>query len=105
LSRPKTIRITRKVQAADFRSRYRTYSQAARGNRVVLIHNKRQAPKYLVDKSFLDDLAGTIEAQVETLALLANPEMAQRLIALGRTIDTAVRRGKVRLYSMDEVFS
>lgn len=105
MPRAKTIKVTRKVQAADFRSGYRKYSQAARGNRVVLIHNKRQSPKYLVDKEFLDDMAGRLQAQMETLAVLADPELAQRLIELGKTIDSAVRRGKVRLYTMDEVFS
>lgn len=100
-----TIRVARKVRATDFRSRYREFFRAAKGNRVVLIQNRRQDPKYLVDKEFLDAMAKRLEAQLETLAVLADPELTKRLIALGKTIDAQVRANNVKLYSLDEVFS
>jgi hypothetical protein len=44
----------KKVTATDLRGKLKTYLKKATANRVVLVENRRQPPKYLVDKEFLD---------------------------------------------------
>jgi hypothetical protein len=42
----------KKVTATDLRENLRDYLEAARANHVVLVENRRQRAKYLVDKDF-----------------------------------------------------
>ena len=104
MARPGTIKVARKVQASTFRNRYRSVAAGAKGKNVVLIENRRQAPKYLVDKEFFDQLVLDRERVVATLEILADLKLTERLVKLGKTADADVRAGKIRLYSMDEVF-
>ena len=46
----------KKVTATDLRESSRPDLKEARANRVVLVENRRQPSKYLVDKDFLDSL-------------------------------------------------
>ena len=46
----------KKVTATDLRDNLKTYLKKATANRVVLVENRRQPPKYLADKGFLDSL-------------------------------------------------
>ena len=98
------IRVASKVKATAFRSHYRRVAAGAKGSRVVLIENRRQRSKYLVDKDFLDRLLAEHQSIRATLEVLANPELTRRLLALGKTVDGDVRRGRLRIYTTEEVF-
>jgi hypothetical protein len=76
--------------------------KAATGGKVVLIENRRQDSKYLVDKEWLDTLMRERESILATLEILADRELTDRLLKLAGTLDKDVRAG--RLYGMEEVF-
>jgi len=92
----------KKVTATDLRGKLKRYLQAARANQVVLVENRRQASKYLVDKEFLDSLVKERESILATLEILADRELTDRLLALAKTVDKDVARG--RLLTTADVF-
>jgi hypothetical protein len=92
----------KKVSATRLRGRLKTYMNAAKGGKVVLIENRRQESKYLVDKDWLDTLVRERESILATLEVLADRELTNRLLKLAETIDEDVRAG--RLHTMEEVF-
>ena len=61
--------------------------ERATANRVVLVENRRQPSKYLVDKDFLDSLVKERESILATLEILADRELTDRLLTLSKTID------------------
>ena len=69
---------------------------------MVLIENRRQESKYLVDKEWLDAVMREREAILATLEILADRELTARLLKLAETIDEDVQAG--RLHTMEEVF-
>ena len=93
----------KKVTASDLRDKLKTYLKEATANRVVLVENRRQPPKYLVDKDFLDSLLKERESILATLEILANRELTDRLLTLSKTIDADVAAG--RLLTTEDVFS
>lgn len=89
-----TARIAvKKVTATDFRERLRDCLEAARANRVVLVENRRQRAKYLVDKEFLDSLLQDRESVMATLEILADRALTDRLLDLSKTLDHQVATG------------
>jgi len=92
----------KKVTATDLRDRLKTYLKEATANRVVLVENRRQAPKYLVDKDFLDSLVQERDSILATLEILADRQLTDRLLALSKTIDDDVAAG--RLLTTADVF-
>jgi PHD/YefM family antitoxin component YafN of YafNO toxin-antitoxin module len=92
----------RKVSATSLRGRLKTYMKAAKGGKVVLIENRRQESKYLVDKEWLDSVMRERESILATLEVLADRDLTSRLLKLAETIDGDVSAG--RLHSMEEVF-
>ncbi|MGH9816550.1 MAG: hypothetical protein ACRD5F_16420 [Candidatus Acidiferrales bacterium] len=104
MARTSQIRVIKKVKASRFRSQFRRLAAGAKGKNVVLIENRRQKPKYLVDKEFLDRLLLDRENILETLGVLADTSLTDYLLRLGKTIDADVRSGRMRLYSTEEVF-
>ena len=92
----------KKVTATDLRDRFKTYLKEATANRVVLVENRRQPPKYLVDKDFLDSLVKEHESILATLEILADRELTDRLLTLSKTIDADVAGG--RLLTTADVF-
>jgi hypothetical protein len=92
----------KKVSATDLRGKLKVYLRQARANRVVLVENRRQAPKYLVDKEFFDSLVDERESILATLEILADRKLTDRLLALAKTIDKDVVAG--RLLTTREVF-
>src|SRR6202035_5655766 len=92
----------RKVSATSLRGRLKTYMNAAKGGKVVLIENRRQESKYLVDKDWLDILMRERESILATLEVLADRELTNRLLKLAERIEEDVRAG--RLHTMEEVF-
>ena len=92
----------RKVSATSLRGRLKTYMKAAKGGKVVLIENRRQESKYLVDKEWLDSVMRERQSILATLEILADRDLTSRLLKLAETIDGEVSAG--RLHSMEEVF-
>jgi len=91
-----------KVTATDLRDKLKTYLKEATANRVVLVENRRQPSKYLVDKDFLDSLVNERESILATLEILADRELTDRLLSLSKTIDRDVATG--RLLTTADVF-
>ncbi len=90
-----------KVSATSLRGRLKTYMNAAKGGKVVLIENRRQKSKYLVDKEWLDSVMRERESILATLEILADRTLTNRLLKLAETIDDDVRDG--RLHTLQEV--
>jgi len=95
------IEVTR-VSATDLRGKLRVCLKHVRANRVLLVENRRQAPKYLVDKEFLDSLMEERESILATLEVLADRELTDRLLTLSKSIDKDVAAS--RLLTTREVF-
>jgi hypothetical protein len=95
------INIT-KVTASDFRDDLKKCLRTAKANRVVLVENRRQPAKYLVDKAFLDLLVSERESIIATLEVLADQTLTKRLLSLAKTVDEDVATGKT--LSMEDVF-
>lgn len=92
----------KKVTATELRDNLKTYLKQAAANRVVLVENRRQAPKYLVDKDFLDSLVNERESLIATLEILADRELTSRLLTSSKSIDRDVVAG--RLLTSEAVF-
>ena len=92
----------KKVTATHLRVNLKRYLKEARANRVVLVENRRQSPKYLVDKDFLDSLVEERESILATLEILADRKLTDRLLNLSKTIDDDVVAG--RLLTTADVF-
>ena len=92
----------KKVTATDLRDKLKTYLKQATANRVVLVENRRQPSKYLVDKDFLDSLVNERESILATLEILADRELTDRLLRLSKTIDRDIAAG--RLLTTADVF-
>lgn len=99
---PKASIAVKRVTATNLRDKLKTYLNEARANRVVLVENRRQPAKYLVDKEFLDSLVSERESILATLEILADRELADRLLTLSKTIDEDVAAG--RLLTTTDVF-
>jgi hypothetical protein len=101
MSAAKDVRV-KKVSVTTLRGRLKGYMKQARGSNVVLINNRRQKSKYLVDKDWLDTMMRERESFIATLQVLADRELTNRLLKLAETVDEDVRVG--RLHTMEEVF-
>src|SRR5260370_14855758 len=91
----------KQVSVTTLRGRVKGDMKQAIGCNVVLITNRRQASKYLVDKDWLDTMMRERESILATLQVLADRELTNRLLKLAETVDEDVRAG--RLHSMEEV--
>lgn len=92
----------KKVTASELRGKLKTYLKQATANQVVLVENRRQPSKYLVDKDFLDSLVNERESILATLEILADRTLTDRLLALSKTVDRDVAAG--RLLTTADVF-
>jgi PHD/YefM family antitoxin component YafN of YafNO toxin-antitoxin module len=92
----------KKVTATGFRNKLKAYLKEATANRVVLVENRRQPAKYLVDKEFLDSLMSERESILATLEILADRELTDRLLKLSKTVDQDLAAG--RLLTTEDVF-
>jgi hypothetical protein len=92
----------KKVTATDLRDNLKDYLKAATANKVVLVENRRQRAKYLVDKEFLDSLLKERESIIATLEILADRELTDRLLTLAKSLDDDVAAD--RLLTTADVF-
>ena len=98
----KTSIAVKKVTVTTLRERLKKYLKETTANRVVLVENRRQPSKYLVDKDFLDSLLNERESILATLEILTDRELTDRLLTLSKTIDQDVSAG--RLLTTADVF-
>jgi hypothetical protein len=87
--------IHKTVNATDLRDNLKVCLKAAAKNHVVLIENRRQSAKYLVDKDFLDTLVKERESIFATLEVLTDRKLTDRLLSLSKTIDRDVAAGRL----------
>ncbi len=92
----------KKITASDLRDNLRDSLNSAKENRVVLVENRRQDAKYLVDKSFLDTLVRERDSIIATLEILADRELTDRLLNSSKNVDADVATG--RLLTTEDVF-
>jgi len=90
------------VTASQLRRRLRERLREVKNNRVLLVQNRRQKEKYVVDKAWLDNLIAERESVLATLEILCDTTLTNRLLALAKTIDDDVENN--RLYSMADAF-
>jgi PHD/YefM family antitoxin component YafN of YafNO toxin-antitoxin module len=106
MTKPRALTVNKltvkKVSATSLRGRLKTYMKAAKGDQMILIENRRQESKYLVDKEWLDAVMRERDAILATLEILADRELTARLLKLAETVDEDVQAG--RLHTMEEVF-
>ncbi len=93
----------KKVTASQLRGRLRERLREVTDNKVLLVQNRRQKEKYVVDKEWLDTLIRERESVAATLEILADRELTERLLSLAKTIDRDVQCN--RLLTMEEVFA
>ncbi|MGB7726470.1 MAG: hypothetical protein WBL50_00460 [Candidatus Acidiferrum sp.] len=98
MSMANAIRIT-KVSATDFRDDLKEHLKTVKDNKVLLIENRRQVAKYVVDQEYLDRLVEERESILATLEILADRELTNRLLELKKS-----GLSKAKLYTMAEVF-
>jgi len=97
MSMAQSIRI-RKVSATDFRENLKEHLKTVKDNTVLLIENRRQVAKYVVDPKYLDRLVEERESILATLEILADRELTNRLLELKKS-----GLSKVKFYTLDEV--
>jgi hypothetical protein len=101
MSAARAVRV-KKVSVTTLRGRLKANMKEAKGVQIILIENRRQESKYLVDKEWLDSVIRERESIIATLQVLADRELTNRLLKLAETVDEDVRAG--RLHTMEEVF-
>jgi len=92
----------KRVSATDLRDKLKSCLGQARANKVVLVENRRQPAKYLVDKKFLDSLLEERGSILATLEILVDRELTDRLLTLSKSVDDDVAAG--RLLTTADVF-
>jgi len=97
MSMAHAIRI-KKVSATDFRDDLKEHLKTVKDNTVLLIENRRQVAKYVVDREYLDRLVEERESILATLEILADRELTNRLLELKKS-----GHSKAKLYTMAEV--
>lgn len=90
------------ISATELRDNLRGHLKSVKRNRVVLVENRRQGAKYVVDKEFLDALVHERESFLATLEILADRKLTDHLMSLSKTIDKDVKSG--RLLKTEDVF-
>jgi PHD/YefM family antitoxin component YafN of YafNO toxin-antitoxin module len=97
MSMAHAIRI-KKVSATDFRDDLKEHLKTVKDNTVLLIENRRQAAKYVVDREYFDRLVEERESILATLEILADRKLTNRLLELKKS-----GLSKAKLYTMAEV--
>jgi hypothetical protein len=94
----------RKVSATTFRDKFKDCARKTKGSAVLLVENRRLAPKYFVDKAWLDSLIQEYASVKATAEILADRELTGHLLKLAETIDDDVRSRRIHLNTMKDVF-
>ena len=94
---------TRKVNRSGLRQEQSVVLKMARGRTVVVVASRGKAEeKYILDKPYFEELVAALQAATETLEIMMDGKLYDRLLRAGRTLERDVRSGK--LYSLEEAF-
>src|ERR1700737_1540933 len=80
----------KRLPTSQLRRRLRDHLREVKNNRVLLVQNRRQKEKYVVDKAWLDDLIAERESVLATLEILSDTALTNRLLTLANTMDANV---------------
>ena len=83
------------VTASVLRDKLKMHSKEATANRVDLVENRRQAPRYLVGKKFFNSLVKERESILATLEIFVDRELMAHLLTLSKTIDDRLASGRL----------
>ena len=92
----------KKVTTTRFRENMKRFLQTPDENHVVLIENRSQPSRYLVDQTYFDDLVKERNSIMATLEILADRDLTNRLLNVSTTLDADVAEG--RLLTAAQVF-
>lgn len=96
------VTVRRKVSVTRMRGSLSRHLRAAKGGDLVLVENRRQDPKYVVDKEWLDTLLLERKSLLATLEVLADRELTERLLKTSQTVEEDLKAGRLR--TMKDVF-
>jgi hypothetical protein len=98
-SRPQTVRINRTL----FRQSQKSVLRRAKGRTVVVLTARQpHEEKCVVDKQYFDEILGQVDSLQETLEIMADTKLFNRLLRAQETIDEDLRSG--RLHAFEEAF-
>lgn len=94
---------TREVNRSQLRQEQREILAKAVGNRVILVKGHSEAEtKYIIDKIYFERLLKNLESIRETLDILTDPTLVNRLLKTAETLEETIKQG--RLHSFEEAF-
>ena|SRR5215831_6649391 len=99
---PLAVATAQRISATELPDHFKNCLKKAKGGNVVLVENRRQDPKYIVDKEWFDNLMRDVKSAMATLEILADRNLTERLLRLSTTIEEDLRSGT--LHTMEEVF-
>jgi len=99
---PLAVATAQRISATELRDHFKNCLKKAKGGNVVLVENRRQDPKYIVDKEWFANLMRDVKSAMATLEILADRNLTERLLRLSTTIEEDLRSGT--LHTMEEVF-
>jgi hypothetical protein len=92
-----------KVQRSELRQNQSRVLRQASGRNIVQVTGRGgEDEKYVVDKAYFDALLEQFKSIVETLQIVADQALFQRILKGAATVDEDLRHG--RLHSLDEAF-
>ena len=92
-----------RVDRSGLRQRQSAILGMAKGRTVIEVTARgSDEEKYILDKSYFEELVAGRDAAVETLAILTDRKLYSRLLKTAETLERDVRRG--RLASFEEAF-
>ncbi|MBM3746418.1 MAG: hypothetical protein FJW34_11530 [Acidobacteria bacterium] len=100
LVRPSKIEVSR----SELRRRQSAAFRRAKGSTVLAVTDARPGGevKYVVDGPYLEQLTSSLRAALETLEVLEDRRLLDRVLQASRTLDADLAQGRLR--ALDEVF-
>lgn len=99
LTQPKRVRVNRSV----LREKQRQTLNKAKGRTVVVISARdEEDEKFVLDKSYFDEILVQLRSAVETLGVAMDKPLVTQILKVAQTLDDDIRLGKLK--SIDEAF-
>ena len=97
---PSIVRVNR----TELREHQSSTLKKVRGTTVLAISgaNGAEEERYVVTKSYFDDLVKSVGSLTETLEIMADQKLFQQIMMVADTLDEDLRLGK--LHSFEEAF-
>ena|SRR6266566_2866946 len=97
-------KISRVTRSELRQNQSKVLSRVSKGRRLLITSRlKDDRPIYLVDQEFLDELTQEVESLIETLDILMDETLTERLLKLKSQVRRSPR--SVRLIPFDKAFS